>query len=142
MRLKVLLPLALSMILVLAVVVAIGVYTATGDLSPRQVSTTASILAIVCVLIPLAVVAGALSFAILIVPYGTGKLPQWTAALLRPLRSLIQSTNQFLQRAAGIAAEPVIFVERQLARIVAFLDGLLHFFRATDADSPTDVPDE
>lgn len=133
-RLKILFPLVGGFVLILAVVIGLGLLVAFGRLTPTQLTTTANIMLVIFILLPLAILFGALSAGMIIIGAASSQLPKWVAFLLRPVRRLVQRLAGLAQKLVPMTSEPIIFIEKQYTRISTFLDRLSNLFGGNASD--------
>lgn len=124
----ILLPILLSALLITGVVVMLGVMVAQDTLTMTQIRTTASVLAIIFVLLPAVLLMVVLDFVILMLAWGNGQIPKYLVPVLRWMRRSLFKITDLITRGADLTAEPVIIIKRTLVRWSAFLDGLVHWF--------------
>lgn len=127
-RYQIIAPVVLATIIITIPVIVLGVLVATDSLTMGQLTTTASLLAVVCVLLPLVLVMAVLDFGLIMLIWGSEKIPSLLVPVIRWLRETVQRISGMAQKLTGWTAEPVIWLEARLAQISTFLDGLIHWF--------------
>ncbi len=142
--LYILLPLLLTGLLLTGLVLGAGILVAQDVLTMTQVRTTASVLLIIFILLPTALLIGVVDFVILVIVWGNGQIPHYLVPALRWVRRTLLKISNLLTQGADMAAEPVIITKATLVRWAVFLDDLAHWFEeekpATDSSSEHSEP--
>jgi len=134
-RLKIVLPVMLSAVLLISVAIVLGVLAIFGDISSQQIGVMAACLAIVFVLLPLALLMFLVDALALVTGFAAGTL---RGKLIKPfalLRGYSEEMSKVTAEAAEALTAPIIAVRTQSAFLRNFILGPLGFLDDEDKDN-------
>ena len=133
-RLKIILPVILSALLLVALAIGLGVLAIFGDISGQQINVIAACLVTVCILFPLVLLMLALDAAMLITGFAAGSVRGLLIKPLAQLRGYAEKMSEITAQAAEAVTSPVVAVRAQTAFVRNFILGPLGFLDDEEED--------
>ena len=131
-RRKIVLPVILSAVLLVAVAIGLGVLAIFGDISAQQISVMAACLVTVFVLIPLVLLMLALDAIALLTGFAAGSVRGYLIKPFGLLRGYAEKMSEVTTQAAEAITAPIIAVRTQSAFVRNFILGPLGFLDDDD----------
>lgn len=140
-RRQIILPLALSTLGMIFLLFFLPIALILNDtISKGQVATVASVLLVICILVPLVIVFLVVDVLFIMLAYGTAQIPAKIYGPLQSVRRLVQKTGQITVQAADKTNQPMIAINARLARWEYFINHLFGLSKKTSENNPPTPP--
>lgn len=133
-RVRIVAPIVVAAVFVLSPIVILALLLNSGEIDRGQLTTVSAIMAGVCVLLPLVVLMAGLDFLMIMLIWGTEKIPAFLVPVVRWLRKTSQQLARLVQMTIDWTSEPVILVEKWMVYIRTFLEGLVNWFETYEEE--------
>lgn len=139
-RYKIILPIALSALgMILLLFVLPIVLVSTDTISAGQISTVASVMLVICILIPLVLVFLALDVLFIMLAYGSAQIPAKIYGPLQSVRRLIQRASGITIQAADKVNQPMLALNARVARWEYFIGHMLGLSKKPSETEPPET---
>ncbi len=139
-RYRIILPVALSALGMILLLVALPIVLVSNDtISEGQISTVASVMLVICILVPLVLVFLAIDVLFIMLAYGTAQIPAKIYGPLQSVRRLVQRTSSVTIQAADKINQPMLALNERVARWEYFIGHMLGLSKEPPENKPAET---